>query len=591
MNLKKLKFLFRYPTRGYSSKAYRKMVLVLSLVIGLLSGLAAVMLKNLVHYTHYLVTNGFDFDMANNVYLIFPVIGLSLTVLFAKYVVKDNLGHGVSKILYAISKQNGRLKSHNMYSSMIGSTFTIAFGGSVGLEAPIVLTGSSIGSNIARFFHLNKKMTVILIGAGASGAIAGIFKAPIAAVVFSLEVLMLDLTMASLIPLLISAATAASVAYFLMGSGVLFSFHITEDFDIYHLPWYILLGFTTGLVSLYFTKTSLFIEDKMKKIKNIWVKVFAGGLVLGVMIYIFPSLYGEGYEFLRELITGKTDMVINQDIISSPDMTMVLVLLTVIVFVKVIAMAITNGSGGVGGIFAPSLFVGGIFGGVFGYVIDLFPFVEMEPRVTALVGMSGVMAGVMHAPLTGIFLIAEFTGGYSLFTPLIITATVSYLTIMYFEPHSIYTKRLAERGELLTHHKDKAVLMMMNVRNLIETNFIPVPKDGTLGDLVKAVSKSERNIFPVVDDENNFYGFVFINDIRHIIFNREMYDKVKIEELMVMPEVTVDPDENMESVAQKFQKTGNYNLVVVKDGKYLGFVSRARVFSTYRRLLEEISDE
>lgn len=588
---RRLKIYFLRPSRGYSDKTYRKLVLVLSLVIGLVSGLAAVLLKNIVHYTHYLITDGFDFAMANNFYFIFPTIGLTLTVMFAMYIIRDEIGHGVSKILYAISKKNGRIKAHNMYSSMIGSTFTVAFGGSVGLEAPIVLTGSSIGSNIARLFHLNHKMTIILIGAGASGAISGIFKAPIAAVVFSLEVLMLDLTMTSLIPLLISAATAASVAYFLMGSGVLFSFNINEYFKIENLPWYILLGFFTGLVSLYFTKTSMFIESKMKKIKNVWIRVLTGGISLGILIYIFPSLYGEGYEFLRELISGKTNMVINENLISNPDMSLVLVLLTIIVFIKVIAMAITNGAGGVGGIFAPSLFVGGIFGGVFGYVIDLLPFVNITPKETALVGMSGVMAGVMHAPLTGIFLIAEFTGGYSLFTPLIITATVSYLTIMYFEPHSIYTKRLAERGELLTHHKDKAVLMMMNVQNLIESDFTTVPKDGTLGDLVKAVKNSQRNIFPVVDDKNNFYGVVFINNIRHIIFDRELYDKVKIEELMFMPEAIVSPDENMESVAQKFQKTGNYNLPVVQNGKYLGFVSRARVFSTYRKLLEEISDE
>ncbi len=590
--LRRIRLMLIKPVTGkYSTKTYRKMVLVLSLVIGLASGLAAVMLKNLVHYTHYLITNGFDFGMANNIYLVFPVIGLSLTVLFAMYIIKDDLGHGVSKILYAISKKNGHLKPHNMYSSMVASTFTVAFGGSVGLEAPIVLTGSSIGSNLARFFRLNHKMTIILIGAGASGAIAGIFKAPIAAVVFSLEVLMLDLTMASLIPLLISAATAASVAYFFMGSGVLFSFHITADFDIKNIPWFIVLGIATGLYSLYFTKMSMYIEGKMKKIKNVWVRVFTGGVLLGVMIFIFPSLYGEGYEFLRELISGKTDMVINENILNNTNMGVILMLLTVIVFVKVIAMAVTNGSGGVGGVFAPSLFVGGIFGGVFGYVIDLLPFVDIVPKETALVGMSGVMAGVMHAPLTGIFLIAEFTGGYSLFTPLIITATVSYLTIMYFEPYSIYSKRLAERGELLTHHKDKAVLMMMNVRSLIETNFNTVPKDGKLRDLVKAVKNSERNIFPVVDDENNFYGLVFINNVRHIIFDRDLYDKVTIEEIMTVPEYTVSPDESMESVAEKFTKSGNFNIPVVDNGKYVGFVSRAKVFSTYRKLLEEISDE
>ncbi len=576
----------------FAGNNLRQLVLILSLIIGLLSGLAAVLLKNIVHYTHSLVTNGFDFGEGRYVYLFFPVIGITLTVIFAKYIIKSDIGHGVSNILHSISKKNGMIEKHNIYSSMVASTFTIAFGGSVGLEAPIVLTGSSIGSYFGKLFRLNQKTVIILIGAGASGAIAGIFKAPIAAVVFSLEVLMLDLTMASLIPLLISAAAAASVAYFLMGSGVLFSFHFTDDFQIVNLPWYILLGLLTGFVSLYFTKTTLYIEKQIKSVNKIWQRVLLGGFLVGVLIFIFPSLYGEGYEFLRELINGKTQMVINETLFGAPHTaSVILMLLTAIVFIKVVAMALTSGSGGVGGIFAPSLFVGGIFGGVFGELINLLPFVHMPVNATALVGMSGVMAGVMHAPLTGIFLIAEFTGGYSLFTPLIITATVSYLTIMYFEPHSIYTKRLAERGELLTHHKDKAVLMMMNVKSLIETNFKTIHKDATLVDLVKVISQSERNIIPVVDNDNNFYGLVFVNDIRNIIFKPELYDKVFVEEVMFMPDPIVSPDENMESVAQKFQNSRNYNLPVVENGKYIGFVSRARVFSTYRKLLEEISDE
>jgi CIC family chloride channel protein len=579
-------------TQRFAGKNLRQLVLILSLIIGLLSGLSAVMLKNIVHYTHSLVTSGFDFGVGKTIYLFFPLIGISITVLFAKYVIKADIGHGVSNILHAISKKNGHIERHNMYSSMVGSTFTIAFGGSVGLEAPIVLTGSSFGSYLGRLFRLNQKTIIILIGAGASGAIAGIFKAPIAAVVFSLEVLMLDLTMASLIPLLISAATAASVAYFLMGSGVLFSFHFTDDFQIENLPWYILLGLLTGFVSLYFTKTTLFVEKKIKSITKLWQRVLTGSSLVGILIFVFPSLYGEGYEFLRQLINGETHMVINEKLFGEPrSLSLILLLLTAIVFIKVIAMSLTSGSGGVGGIFAPSLFVGGIFGGIFGELINLLPFVDIPVNATALVGMSGVMAGVMHAPLTGIFLIAEFTGGYSLFTPLIITATVSYLTIMYFEPHSIYTKRLAERGELLTHHKDRAVLMMMNVKKLIETNFKTIHKDATLGNLVKVISQSERNIIPVVDDDRTFYGLVFVNDIRNIIFKPELYDKVFVSELMFMPEITVSPDENMESVAQKFQKSGNYNMVVVKNGKYIGFVSRARVFSTYRKLLEEISDE
>jgi len=579
-------------THYFAGKKHRQIVLILSMIIGMLSGLSAVVLKNIVHYTHKLITNGFDFSMGKELYLFFPIFGITIAVLFAKYIIKANIGHGVSNILYSISKRNGRLKKHNMYSSMVASTFTIAFGGSVGLEAPIVLTGSAFGSYLGRLFRMNQKTIIILIGAGASGAIAGIFKAPIAAVVFSLEVLMLDLTMASLIPLLISAATAASMAYFLMGSGVLFSFHFTDDFKIVNLPWYLLLGFFTGLVSLYFTKTTLFVEKKIKSVSKLWHRVLIGGGMVGILIFIFPSLYGEGYEFLRELINGETKMVINESLFGTPHSTsIIIILLLAIVFIKVIAMALTSGSGGVGGIFAPSLFVGGIFGGVFGEIINQLPFVNIPVNATALVGMSGVMAGVMHAPLTGIFLIAEFTGGYSLFTPLIITATVSYLTIMYFEPHSIYTKRLAERGELLTHHKDKAVLMMMNVKSLIETNFKTIHKDDTLRGLVKVISQSERNIIPVIDSDGTFHGVVFVNDIRNIIFKPELYDTIIVDEVMFMPDPIVEPNENMESVAQKFQNSRNYNLPVVKDNKYIGFVSRARVFSTYRRLLEEISDE
>ena len=567
-------------------------MLILSLIIGLISGLAAVLLKNTVHFTHDLITHGFKYDDSNYLYFAFPLIGIAITVLFAKYFVRDDIGHGVSKILYSISRKHGRIKKHNMYSSMIGSTITIAFGGSVGLEAPIVLTGSSFGSYFGNLFKLNRKSVMILIGAGATGAIAGIFKAPVAAIVFSLEVLMIDLTMGALIPLLISSATGASVAFFLMGHGVLFSFDIIEDFYIKHIPFYIGLGLFTGLVSVYFTRTTMYIEGKLKKFKNLFLKVLLGGIALGAMIFILPSLYGEGYEFLQLLINKKVDGLVNEDLISiNQSAYQLIMLLAVIMIFKVIAMAVTNGSGGVGGIFAPSLFMGGVAGVFFAKLLQLFSFSNVPEKNLALVGMAGVMAGVMHAPLTGIFLIAEFTGGYELFTPLIITATISYLTIMYFEPHSIYTKRLAERGELLTHHKDRSVLQMMNVTSHLETNFKTVNRDAKLGDLVKVIANSERNIIPVVDDDGTFYGVVFVNDIRNIIFKHELYDEVSVSSLMYMPDPVVSPDESMEDVARKFQETGHYNLPVIKDGKYLGFVSRARIFSTYRKLLQEFSED
>ncbi len=570
----------------------KRLVLILSLIIGLVSGLAAVLLKNTVFFTHYLITHGFVFDDSNYLYLAFPFIGISLTVIFATYIVRDDIGHGVSRILYAISRKHGRIKSHNMYSSMIGSTLTIAFGGSVGLEAPIVLTGSSFGSYLGRLFRLNRKTVMILIGAGATGAIAAIFKAPVAAVIFSLEVLMIDLTMGALIPLLIASATGASIAYLLMGSGVLFSFDLVDGFYIRHLPYYMGLGVITGLVSLYFTSTALFVESKIQKIKLRSVKVIIGGISLGLLIFLIPSLYGEGYEFLQLLINNKVDGLVNEDIFgSSSSTTHLLIFLALILIFKVVAMAITNGSGGVGGIFAPSLFIGGVTGILYARLINLLPIDNIPEKNMALVGMAGVMAGVMHAPLTGIFLIAEFTGGYELFTPLIITATISYLTIMYFEPHSIYTKYLAERGELFTHHKDKSVLQMMDVKSHLETNFNTIDKESTLGELVKVVAKSERNIIPVIDDENNFYGLVFVNDIRNIIFNQELYENTKVANLMYMPDTVINSNESMEEVAHKFQETRHYNIPVIDDGKYIGFVSRARIFSTYRKLLKEFSQE
>jgi CIC family chloride channel protein len=586
-----MKFTHPFSQFTINSTKYRKRILFLSFVIGLLSGLAAVLLKNTVHYTHHLITHGFDFAQGNYLYLVLPVAGIGLTVLFSKYVIRDNISHGVSRILYAISKKNGKIDSHNMYSSMIGSTFTIAFGGSMGLEAPIVLTGSAIGSFLGRKFHLNYKSIVILIGAGASGAIAGIFKAPITAVIFSLEVLMLDLTMVTLIPLMISSVTAATMAYFLMGPGVLFSFNLSQGFILKHLPYYIVLGILTGFVSLYFTRTSMYIETQMSKIKHTWQRWLAGSVLLSVLIYALPSLYGEGYEFLRVLINRQPGGLVNESLFGMLNNGYLILALGFIILFKVVAMALTGGSGGVGGIFAPSLFVGGVFGVFYARIVNMLPFLQIPEKNMALVGMAGVMAGVMHAPLTGIFLIAEFTGGYELLTPLIFTALFSYLTIIIFEPHSIYTKRLAQRGELMTHDKDKNVMQMLKVTNLIETDIKTINKEATLGELVKVIANSERNIIAVVDKDMNFEGIVFVNDIRNIMFNHELYDKIRVEEIMFMPEPIVSPDESMEDIAQKFQESGNYNLPVVKDGKYIGFVSRAKVFMQYRKLLKEFSDD
>lgn len=572
---------------------HRNFVLILALIIGLISGLAAVLLKNTVHYTHFFLTRGFDARDGNLLYLAYPLFGMALTVLFVRYVVKDNISHGVSRILYAISKNNGFIRSHNNYSSLVASTITVGFGGSVGLEAPIVLTGASIGSNLARVMRMDYKTMTLMIGCGAAGAIAGIFKAPIAALIFALEVLMLDLTMASLIPLLIAAVTGASISAFLMGSAVIFTFSVSEPFNLANIPFYIILGIVTGLVSLYFTRANIFIESRIGKIKRPLNKLLIGGITVSTLIFILPPLYGEGYEVLTAILNGRGDDILNNSFFYSfrENHWLFMIFLLLVLFLKVVAMAFTTAGGGVGGIFAPSLFMGGVAGFLTSRFINFFGYHQLPEGNFALAGMAGVMAAVMHAPLTAIFLIAEITGGYELFIPLMITATISYLTINLYEPHSIYTKRLAARNELITHDKDKAALSRMSIQRLIENNFLTIGPDNTLGELVKVIAQSSRNVFPVTDEQNNFLGVVFINDIRHIMFNHELYDSTYVRNLMYMPEPLVSIDESMEDVAQKFSECAHYNLPVLNKGKYIGFVSRANVFSAYRSLIKEYSTD
>jgi len=481
-----------------------------------------------------------------------------------------------------------------MYTSLIASTVTVSFGGSVGLEAPIVLTGSAIGSNLGRYLRLDYKTITLLVGCGAAGAIAGIFKAPIAAVIFALEVLMLDLTMASLIPLLISSAAGAILAYFFMGNGVLFSFAVSaHPFTLSNLPFYAILGLLCGLVSLYFTRANLSIEKQFQRMPKGLLRVLAGGTITSLLVFLFPPLYGEGYETLKHLLDGNGMKVLDGSIFTSigNNYFLLLVFLVFIMIFKVVAMSATTGGGGVGGVFAPSLFMGGVTGFFLSKVVNFFMNDRLPESNFALAGMAGVMAAVMHAPLTAIFLIAEITGGYQFFVPLMITSVVAYLTIIPFEPHSIYTKRLAESGELITHHKDKAVLSRLSIESLIEKNFLTTGPDVTLGEFVKVVAKSQRNVFPVIDGENNFLGVIFINDIRHIIFEHDQYETVYIRNLMYMPDTLVSQDATMEDVAQKFAETAHYNLPVLNNGKYVGFVSRANVFSAYRKLVKDFSND
>lgn len=571
----------------------RQFIILLSLITGILGGLAAVLLKNTVFYTHEWLTHGFEAKHFNLLYLAYPFIGMLLTVIYIKLFVRDNIGHGISRVLYAISRNNSMLRPHNTYSSMIGSTFTVGFGGSVGLEAPVVLTGAAIGSNLARLMRLDYRSVTLMIGCGATAAIAGIFKAPIAGVIFSLEVLMLDLTMASTIPLLISAVTGATLASFLMGKNVLFAFTVTNPFELGNIPFYVLLGVFCGFISLYFTRANLYIEAKFQKIKGTTLRLVIGGTIVSVLIFLFPSLFGEGYIELTAILNGNGDSLFQNSLFYSVsnNYALFLLFLLLVLFFKVIAMTATNAGGGVGGIFAPSLFMGGVTGFFVARLINYFDPFRLPEKNFALAGMAGIMAGVMHAPLTAIFLIAEITGGYSFFIPLIITATISYLTIMNFEPHSLYTKRLAQQGELITHHKDKAVLSRLSIRNLIETNFKTITQEATLGDLIKVIKVSQRNVFPVIDKDNKFLGVVFINDIRHMLFSPELYETTFVNQLMFMPGTLVDIHETMEDVAHKFQSSADYNLPVLDNGKYIGFVSRANVFSAYRKLVKDFSQD
>lgn len=572
----------------------RQFILLLSFIVGILSGLAAILLKSTIHYTHTFLDKKMEIGSGNFLYFALPAIGIIITVIWIRLFVKDKIGHGITRILFAMSKKSGILKLHNTYSSIVASTFTIGFGGSVGAEAPIVLTGSAIGSNLARLFRLNHKQILLMIGCGAAGAVAGIFKAPIAGILFTLEVLMLDLTMASLIPLLIAASTSALMAYFFMGHGeALFSFQLNELFVLSSLPWYIFLGIVAGLLSFYFTRMSMITEGWFEKIKKQYGKILTGGILLGILIFIFPPLFGEGYITLTSILSGNgNELLAHSMFYDFKDNFWVYVgFLSLLLVFKVFATSITTGSGGVGGVFAPSLFMGGILGYLVALILNKFSFIQVSEANFALVGMAAFMSGVMHAPMTSIFLIAEITGGYGLFTPLIIASTISYLTIMYFEPHSIYTKRLAKRGELLTHNKDQSILTLMRLDNEIERDLLTVNPDTTLRELVQVISKSKRNIFPVINAENGLQGIVLLDDIRDIMFNPEMYDDTYVSDLMTAPPDLVYMTDSMEIIMRKFEDTGAWNLPVIKDNEYEGFISKSKIYQAYRKMLVHFSDE
>ena len=575
-------------------------ILILSFVVGILTALAASLLKFLIEYIKHFLTENFDSTGVNWLYLVYPVVGILLTGLFIRNVVRDDISHGVTKILYAISRRQSRIKRHNTWSSLFASAITIGFGGSVGAEAPIVLTGSAIGSNLGSAFKMEHRTLMLLVGGGAAGAVAGIFKAPIAGLVFTLEVLMIDLTMGSLLPLLVASVTAATVAYILHGTEAMFEFHMDEPFLMERIPAVLLLGILCGLVSLYFTRTMNRIEGVFRRYSNPYIKLLIGGTMLSILIFLFPSLYGEGYDVIHMLLNGTTaadwDKVMDNSIFYGYGNLLVVYLALVILF-KVFATSATNGGGGCGGTFAPSLFLGCITGFVFSHFCNgysLAPLISdnIPEKNFALMGMAGIMSGVMHAPLTGIFLIAELTGGYDLFLPLMMVSVSSYLTIMIFEPHSIYSMRLAQKGELVTHHKDKSVLTLMNLESVVETDFEQVHPENDLGEMVKVVSKAKRNMFPVVDARGFLLGIVVLDDIRNIMFRQELYHRFTVGRFMVVPPARISMDDSMEEVMRKFDETKAWNLPVVdEDGKYKGFLSKSRVLNTYRQMLVDFSED
>jgi CIC family chloride channel protein len=519
-------------------------------------------------------------------------VGITLTVLFIKYINKRPVGHGIPGVLFAISKNNGIIRSHNLYSSIITSALTVGFGGSVGLEGPTVATGGAVGSNIGRALKLNYKEVTLLISCACAGALSAIFKAPIAGIVFALEVIMLDLTMWAVIPLLIASASAALTSYLFMGQNVLYSFQLTEPFKMGQIHYYLLLGIIAGFLSVYFTKSYIRISALFDKISSPWKRLLLGAGILGVIILVFPPLYGEGYEVVNQELRGEYFHLFDNSFFEGwhQSFALLVVYMLLLIGLKVVATTVTFSAGGIGGIFAPTLFIGANTGMLFGLVLNQVG-IDVSVSNMALVGMAGMIAGVVHAPLTAIFLIAEITGGYELFFPLMLAATISFGTTRYFVKNSVYTVQLARRGELMTHHKDRNILLMMKVSDLLETNFKTVREEDTLRDLVHVITTSSRNIYPVVDEQNYMKGLVKLDDIRHIMFNQEMYDNTLVRDLMHTPEWTIESSNQMEEVARQFSESGRYNLPVLQNGKYLGFVSRARVFSSYREMLKHFSDD
>ncbi len=575
----------------------RQMLLILAFIIGILASFAAYILHTLIHQIQAILTEGFEINSFNWLYLVFPVIGIYLTSLFVRYVVRDNISHGITRILYAISSKRSHLKPHNCWSSVIASAITIGFGGSVGAEAPIVLTGSAIGSNLGQLFKIDNKTMMLLVGCGAAAAIAGIFKAPIAGLVFTLEVLMVDLTMASLLPILVASITANVFTWALMGGKSLFTFVLDSAWQVDRLPACVLLGLFCAFISLYFIRTMTFCEGIFAKMKrHPYGKLAVGGVMLSSLIFLFPALYGEGYSAINILLNGTTEADWNQLLDKSlfyGHGNLLVVYIALVLLTKVFATSCTNGAGGCGGTFAPSLFIGGFGGFLFARLWNMYQIgVYVPEKNFTLLGMAGVMAGVMHAPLTGIFLIAEITGGYALFVPLIIVSVVSVMGISIFEPHSIYAMRLARQGKLITHHTDRAVLTLMSMDSIIEKDYISVAPEMPLGKLVNVISRSQSDFIPLLDVGGRLLGDIDITKICHIVFRTELYNKFNVSQLMSHVPAVLYTNEPMEQVMKKFERSNAEYLPIVDiNNKLTGFISRTRLYTMYRKMVADFSAE
>ncbi|MCM1033680.1 MAG: chloride channel protein [Odoribacter sp.] len=573
----------------------RTFLIFLALLVGVFGGLAAQLLKYLIHTISSILTSHINLHEGNYLYILLPTLGVVITALYVRFLVKDNISHGVTRVLWAISQNKSRMKRHNIYTSLLASSVTIGFGGSVGAEGPIVFTGAAIGSNLGSAFRMSPRILMILVGCGAAAGIAGIFKAPIAGMLFTLEVLMLDLTTVSVMPLLISAITSATIAYMYTGFSFEFFFVQSEDFITAKIPPVIVLGIVTGLVSLYFTRVMNMMENFFSRFSRPWIKTIIGCTILSLLVFLLPPLYGEGYDSIMGLLAGDPSSIVDGSIFygDRESVLFIVLFISLIILTKAFATSATNGAGGVGGTFAPSLYVGCMTGFLFAFVFNMVGFdIVLSNKNFALIGMAGVMSGVMHAPLMAIFLTAELTGGYHLFLPLLIVSTIAYGTIKIFEPYSIYTMRLAKQGKLLTHQKDRAVLTLLKMDSVIETDFMSVRPEMTLKEMVDVIAQSNRNLFPVLNGAGILLGVVQLDDIRNIMFRPDLYRKMNVASFMTIPPDKIMIGQTMEEVMKRFDTSGAWNLPVVdKEGRYFGFISKSKIFNSYRRVLRHYCDD